>query len=74
MVPALGAIRTYTLSTTGATEGARLRFSGINNTTTNYASMFGGLQQLMNATGGVLALDVVFTGGSWTIENITRFP
>jgi hypothetical protein len=74
LVPALGAARTYSLSTTGAGAGDRMRFSAIGNTTVNPANLYGGLQALMNNTGGVLSLDVVFDGAAWVIESIVRFP
>jgi hypothetical protein len=74
MLPALGGNRTYTLGTTGATEGARVRFSAELNTTTNYATINGGALFLMHAATGTLWLDFVFHSGSWMIEAYYNIP
>jgi hypothetical protein len=68
MIPALGSDRTYTLSGTGATEGARMRFSAQNNTTVKEAIFFGGAMHLRNQSGGILWMDIVYHGGAWVLE------
>lgn len=68
IVPALGAPRTYTMSTTGATAGDRVRFSAFANSTANVASV--GAVNLRNAPGVEVAIDYYFNGSAWLTEGL----
>jgi hypothetical protein len=63
IIPALGALRTYTMSTTGALAGDIVTFSAYANTGANAG--FVGAWGLVNTTGQVAEASFYFSGGSW---------
>lgn len=65
LVPALGATRTYTVSTTGAAEGDEIFVSAVANTTANTGNV-GAFATLKYQAASTYAVRLLFTGGAWT--------
>jgi len=72
VVPALGATRTYTLSTTGAQLGDRVCFDAWANSTANIAGV--GPWNLQNATGVEVVVWFRFDGSVWQKSDVTFTP
>ncbi len=61
----LSADRVYTLVSTGAVAGSRIRFTSLNATWNVTVAWPGGTQIITHQVGEVMTLELVFIGGTW---------
>jgi hypothetical protein len=72
VVPALGALRTYTMSTTGAVVGDIVCFSAWENATANAASV--GVWNLVSVSGQPFSARFRFNGSTWVTLDVSIRP
>lgn len=72
IIPALGALRAYTMSTSGAVVGDIVCFSAWENATANAASI--GVWNLTNVSGQPFAVRFRFNGSTWVTLDLSVRP